>query len=256
MEPISDMDALLVAYADGELDPEQAREVERQLATDPEARRSVELFQSTASLLRAACGEHGYASATVALPASNVTPLRRRSLVGRRDAWIGAAALAACAVGFAGGMTWAGRPPDARQALLDEVVSYHAVYARETTPLDQAPPERAGEIAVWLGRRLGRQLEVPDFASRGLSFAGARLLVVDGKHVAQLMYNRPQGLPIGLCIARFEGKASLETERHGSQWLAAWQDGALLYVVVGELAEDEVRAIAGLAARQLTVEPI
>ena len=256
MEPISDTDALLVAYADGELDPEQAREVERRIEADPEARRLVEVFQSTASLLRAACGEHVYASATMVLPASNVTPLRRPGRVGRRDAWIGAAALAACAVGFAGGMTWAGRPPDVRQALLDEMASYHAVYARETAPLDLARPERASEIAVWLGRRLGRQLEVPDFASRGLSFAGARLLVVDGKHVAQFMYNRPQGLPVGLCIAMLEGKASLETERHGSQWLAAWQDGALIYVVVGELAEDEIRAIAGLAAQQLTVSPI
>ncbi len=244
---MSDKDAMLMAYVDGELDAEAAREVERLMEADPEARRAVEVFRDTAGLLRAACAEHVYAAGTKALLRPAAVPDRAI----RRRGPMAAAALAACALGFAGGATWAGRPPDLREALVNEVASYHAVYAREDTPLDIAPAERADEIAAWIGQRLGRRLEVPDLEVDGLRFAGARLLVVEGRYVAQLMYARAQGLPVGLCIAKLGGEAPLRTERRGAQLTAAWQDDGYTYVLVGEMGQDELRGVAANAARQL-----
>jgi len=50
----SDTDIELQAYADGELDPAAAREVEQRLAADPEARAQVKSLRDGAALLRAA----------------------------------------------------------------------------------------------------------------------------------------------------------------------------------------------------------
>lgn len=47
-------DDKLVAYADGELSPEEAAEVERALETDPRIREAVEMFRETADLSRRA----------------------------------------------------------------------------------------------------------------------------------------------------------------------------------------------------------
>jgi anti-sigma factor RsiW len=53
-------DNMLVAYVDGELDPETAHRVEALLASDAEASQRVEIFRETAMLLRAACDERFY----------------------------------------------------------------------------------------------------------------------------------------------------------------------------------------------------
>lgn len=47
-------DEILVAYADGELDPEMVRQVAKALETDSEARKKVRVFRETAALVRAA----------------------------------------------------------------------------------------------------------------------------------------------------------------------------------------------------------
>lgn len=70
--------------------------------------------------------------------------------------------------------------------------------------------------------------------------------MVDGRHVAQLTYDRARGLPVALCAAGLGGGGALEVKRHGAQRAASWQDGTYTYVVVGEL-----RDIAGRAARQV-----
>ena len=64
---MSDRDAMLMAYVDGELDAEASREVERLMEADPEVRRAVDVFCNTAGLLQAACAEHVYAAGAKAL---------------------------------------------------------------------------------------------------------------------------------------------------------------------------------------------
>jgi len=248
---MSDTDALLVAYVDGELDAEATREIERLIASDPRAQRAVEVYRETAGLLRAACGEHAYAADAERLLPAAPCVLRRAP---RRYGWAVGAALAACVAGFAGGVGWVGWPVSEQTALADEVAEYHAVYAREERHLVEVPAEQMDEITGWLGKRLDRRLEVPDLAAEGLRFAGARLLVVGGHAVAQLVYTRAQGRPLALCITKLAGAAApVRLERHGAQRTALWLDGAYAYVVVGEVGEDKLRAIVGQAAPQLRI---
>ena len=248
---MSDTDALLVAYVDGELDAEAIREVEELIAADPRAQRAVELYRETAGLLRAACGDHAYAAdAERLLPPAPRVPQRAP----RRYGWAVGAALAACIAGFAGGAGWAGWPMSPQAALADEVAEYHAVYAREEQHLVEVPAEQATEITSWLGKRLERRLEVPDLAAEGLRFAGARMLVVGGRPVAELVYTRAQGRPLALCITKLAAAAApVRIEQHGAQRTALWLDGSYAYVAVGEADEGKLRAIAEQAAWQLRI---
>lgn len=246
---MSDTDALIVAYVDGELDAEATREVEALIAGDPSIQQAVEIYRETTVLLRAACGEHAYAAdAERLLPA----PPCVLTQAPRRHRWAVAAALAASVAGFAGGAGWAGWPQSAQDALAVEVAEYHAVYAREERHLVEVAADQMDDITGWLGRRLDRRLEVPDLAAEGLRFAGARMLVVNGQPVAQFIYTRAQGRPLGLCIIKLAGApAAVQVAKHGLQRTAAWQDGSYAYVMVGEADGGTLQAVAELAARQL-----
>jgi anti-sigma factor RsiW len=89
---------------------------------------------------------------------------------------------------------------------------------------------------------------VPNLSSRGLRFTGARLLVVDGAPVADLMYHWPgnEQRPIALCISFATGAPDgprlavrddvqqVSWQRNGYAYvIAGWADPATL----GELAD-------------------
>jgi anti-sigma factor RsiW len=243
-----DRNSLLVAYADGELEPEQVESVKRLIATDPEALRMVEMYRETAALLRAACDEEFY-TPNVALLSAVSRPTARPRL---RNALALAASLAIAVVGFGGGAMWAGTAPSGRDELLAEVAEYHEIYSRETRHLVEVPAEQVEHLRAWLGQRLARNIDVPDLAAAGLHFAGGRMVVINGRPVAQLMYTRDQGLPVGVCLTQMAGTASpISVTHNGELQLASWEDGDYGYVVVGEMDAAAARNIAERVKIQL-----
>ena len=236
---MNDLEARLVAYADGELDAETAREVEKLLETDPAAARMVEIHRETAVLLRGACAEAFYAEGP------ELRERRRFKFAWRPYAWAMAASVLACVVGFGGGAAWRGFPESPRQEFVEEVAEYHSVYSRETLHLVEVGAEQSDHLKTWLGRRLDRKLDIPDLRSAGLNFAGGRLLVSSGKPMAELMYTRGQGTPIALCIAPFDGKpGKVKVDQHNGLRLASWMDGRYIYVVVGDMEPAIARNLA------------
>ena len=245
---MGELDSMLVAYVDGELDSEGCAEVERLIASCPRARATVEMYRESTGWLRSACNEQVYAA-----DAERLLPTPSPAAAGLRRRWLLAAgaAVAACGVGFVGGASWAGWPASDMAQFVSEVAEYHAVYAREDRHLVEVPADRMDELTQWLGLRLGRRLIVPDLVAEGLRFAGARMLVVDGRPVAQLIYTRPQGRPIGFCLTKLDGKAApMQLGQRGMQRVAFWQDGRYGFVVVGQADEPTMRAIAADAAAQ------
>ena len=241
-------DTDLMAYADGELGADAARAVEAMVGSDPSASAKVEMFRQTSILLKAACAEGFYSTGLDHLRA----PSRPPRAVGRRFA-AAAACLAAGVAGF-GGAKLLYSPASARDALLNEVAEYHEVFSREGPHLVEVPAEKSAELQEWLGQRLGRKLPVPDLSTVGMRFAGGRMLVVDGKPVAELMYVRPVGLPVAICVTPLDGAAEplrMDT-KHGMR-LASWLDGRHAYVVVGDLDEKTATGVAELAAAQFSL---
>jgi anti-sigma factor RsiW len=240
-----DTDELLGAYVDGELDAENAHAVERLIAGDAWAREKVARLRETNTLLRAACDERIYAAA--ATP-GRPSAAGRRLMRARRYGWAVAASLLIGMVGFGAAM-W---PGGTHSDLVDEIAEYHAVYSHETDHLVEVPADRSDELMRWLGNRIERRLVAPDLASAGLHFVGGRMLVIDSRPVAQLMYTRDRGLPIAVCVARTDRNASpLHVERRGALHLATWTDHGYGYVVVGELDRNAVQDLAEQVERQL-----
>src|SRR5262245_60729980 len=148
-----DRDLRLSAYVDGELDAEQTREVERQLASDPQAREMVRIHRETTELLRAACAPSFYPE----------TGRRFRDMLQRRrPGWPSiptmalAASLLAGVIGLATGVVIGSGQLTETASLLEEIATYHQVFARETEHLVEVPAARRADLTAWLGDRLGR----------------------------------------------------------------------------------------------------
>jgi anti-sigma factor RsiW len=244
---MSEYDALLSAYADGELDEAETRRVEAYLAANPAAQRMVAFHRETAALLRAALSEGQFVRETDKLP-----PTARPRPFALRHVWAVAASLVLAVIGFGAGMTWSKMIAPARGNMLTEIAEYHSIYSRETVHLVEVPAAQSDHLKAWLGKRVNRTLVIPDFKDAGLTFAGGRMVVLDGAPVAELMYTREKGLPIAFCILSHGGKqTAIQIEQRGDIHLANWDDGSHSYVVVGEASSDTIRGLADMAKKQL-----
>jgi anti-sigma factor RsiW len=244
------LDALLVAYADGELDATAVAEVEARLAADPEAQRTLQIYRETAALLRAAFPENRYSRDGMAEQAATLPKPRRLRLP--RHTWAVAASLVMAMIGYAAGAIWPGPIESRRDRMLDEVAQYHSIYSRETVHLVEVPATQEAHLKAWLGKRVNASLVIPNFNQDGLTFAGGRLVVLNGEPVAELMYTRPAGLPIAFCVLYHVGQPSTITvEQRGDLNLATWNDGAHSYFVVGAADQATIQGLATQARKQL-----
>jgi len=244
-----DRELRISAFVDGECAPEDVREVDKDIAADPHARALASMHRETAALLRAACAPQFYTQGIAQFH-------RPRSPVARRRPSLRSMAIAATlliGVVGAGVGILANRDHGSEAAsLLEEISSYHLVYGRETEHLVEVPASRREHLSAWLGERLGRPLAIPELSTARLTFAGGRMLVVEGKPVAQLIYTRAGTFPLGVCVtASSKPAAPVQAERRNGLDLAWWRDGAYVYVIVGTVPEAEARNLADQVAAQM-----
>lgn len=233
-------DSILVAYVDGELDAGTARTVTEALIRDPEAQEKVRLLRESASLVRTAFEDPAYEKVPLDLVKriEKITAASARRAHWRIPAAL-AASIAVAILTFAGGYTLRGTQSESTNfanQLMDEVAEYHVVYARQGEHQVELPADRRDELETWLGRVLHRQLTVPDLSAQGLAFRGGRLLVVEGRPVAQLLFLHPGDpeRPLALCVAKGRpGDQPIRLERKNGLNFAYWQSKGFVYVLVG-----------------------
>jgi anti-sigma factor RsiW len=243
-------DNLLVAYADGELDPATNREVELLALREPAVQARIAMFRRSTELIKEALS--GPEDLTV--PQQVVETIRRGSRPSpvptlRRWSLPIAAALAGIAIGVAGMSTFALRtpPPDPLTYLMTEVADYHGVFAAEEEHLVEVPASRKEHLERWLGERVKLAFKVPDLSNRQLTFAGARMFAVAREPVAQLMYLGPNGERVALCIGRNHGDrstAGIARLREGDVKILGQARGSHVYVVAGPADNPTLDAIA------------
>ena len=126
-----------------------------------------------------------------------------------------------------------------------QVAQYHRVYAREQRHLVEVPAAETPHIEAWLGKRLELPFKVPDLSAFGLTFQGARMLVINGQPVAQLVYLPPGGRAFALCVihSKREDKP-LTASRQDDLNMVDWRVKGYGFVVVGWEDQTELRAIA------------
>jgi anti-sigma factor RsiW len=244
---MSDLDAKLAAYVDGELDPAETPGIEALIASNPAAEAKVRELRSVGALLRAACSETRY---TAPLPWRD-----RRQERGRTAARAGVAAAAAVLIAvlsFEVGWRLGSRPPAARDVLVEEVASYHRLYARETEHLVELPAAQPEKLVAWLHDRLGRPVAIPDLTSRGYTFAGGRLLVINNQPVAQLLFTRPGEIALGVCLTPADREdPAVRVDHLDRLAVVSWADAHMTWVVVGEVPEPAARDLADQIMRQM-----
>ena len=282
-------DEALVAYLDGELDNDERRHVEAWLEADPAVRERLAALAQTNDLVRsayadivneplperliaAARGETAVAPAPqeaeilVLRPHKTATPLRDRR-------WHFAMAAAAGLFGilFGGAGTYVGlgvltrANPAAEQQLaaaaanniwLENAAGYYklVVNAGDSMLIDVPASNDTREALQKISQNLPQQVRFPDLKPWGLTFRGARLVVVDGRPAAQLVYvtdNKAIG-PLTLVIGASKQPDIAPTiAKRQDVNLLYWRHSGRAYALVGRGDLGYLWGIANDVAYQL-----
>ena len=284
-------DEALVAYLDGELDDAERRHVEAWLDADPAVRDRLAGLAQSADLVRGAYADivnepvpvRLVAAARGETEAAQAAPQEAEILVLKRQGraatpppyrrWqlgLGAAAgLFGIMLGGAGTYIGVGllNPvnPTAENRLaavaannswLDNAAGYYklTVNAGDNMLIDVPASSDTSEALQKISQSLPQQVRLPDLKPWGLTFRGARLVVVNGRPAAQLVYvtdNKAIG-PLTLVIgASKQPDISRTFERRQDVNLLYWRHQGRAYVLVGQTDIGWLWGIANDVAWQL-----
>jgi anti-sigma factor RsiW len=282
-------DEALVAYLDGELDGEERGHVEAWLDADPAVRGRLLTLAESANALRGAFGEivaepvperliaaargetaalsHSATEAEIVMlrpPQAAPTPpqSRRRFVQFAAAAGLFGVAVGAGASYLGSNILAPAKVPSDRQlqaaALnnwLDNAAGdYKLMVNAGDTLVDVPASGDNGDVLQKISQSLPQQVRLPDLKPWGLSFRGARLVVVDGRPAAQLVYttdNKAIG-PLALIIGSTKQPDIAPTfERRQDLNLLYWRHQGRASVLVGQSEIGYLWGIANDVAWQL-----
>jgi len=278
-------DEALVAYLDGELDTAERAHVEAWLAADPAVRDRLLALSESATTLRAAFADlvaepvperliaaaRGEIATAVEAEIVELRPRRADPAPPPSRRWYVQLATAAGLFGLVvgGGVGFVGnnllapaRIPVDRQIQtaatnnwLDNAAGdYKLMINAGDTLVDVPASGDNGDVLQKISQNLPQQVRLPDLKPWGLSFRGARLVVVDGKPAAQLVYttdNKAIG-PLALIIGSTKQSDIAPTfERRQDLNLLYWRHQGRASVLVGQSEIGYLWGIANDVAWQL-----
>jgi len=255
---MTDFSTQLSAYLDGELDPATAAKVEERLATDPAAQAELDALMEADAFAQDAYAAELDAPVPFALAQKiKNAPMPQSAVPKPRPIWGAlAASLVVFALGGVGGYALKGQTAPVQTAgWLADIADYHAVYASQGRHLVEVGAEESDHIETWLGNTIGTSFTIPDMTSFGLTFEGGRLLVANGKPVAQLMYRDAAGTVVALCLQRSNapsaGAPAFNAQTLNGFDFVSWNAGDANYVVIGPNGRPDLGDIAAAAALEI-----
>ncbi len=255
-----DLSQRLSAYLDGELDPADAAEIETLLANDLEAQAELDALMMADTSAQEYYAEEldapvpfDLAKMIMTADLEDGTPVPANTQ--RRPIWgMLAAGLAVFMIGGFGGYTFKGQTQTAEpKGWIAAIAEYHAVYASQGRHLVEVGADESDHIETWLGNTIGASFTIPDLTSHGLTFEGGRLVVANGKPVAQLMYTTADGTVIALCLQATSksGPAPFAETSNGEFDFVSWTDDGADHVLIGPSDLFDLSEIAGTAALEI-----
>ena len=262
-------DEALVAYLDGELDSTERRHVEAWLDADPAVRDRLAALAQATELARSAyvdivnepLPERLIAAARGETPAGQqeaeilvLRPNKAMAQLRARRWHIGMAAAAGLfGMIFGGAGTYVGMGmlnrsnPEAEQKLaaatanniwLDNAAGYYklAINAGDNMLVDVPASNDTQEAWQKISQGLPKQVRLPDLKPWGLNFRGARLVVVEGRPAAQLVYNTDNNAigPLTLVIgASKQPDIAPSISKRQDVTLLYWRHSGRAYASVG-----------------------
>jgi anti-sigma factor RsiW len=259
-------EAELHAYVDGRLDPQRRAAVQAQLASDPEADRTVQAWTAQKEALRALHAQllREPPPAPLAQAAQGLQGRGSRLALWQRWGGMAAAVLLAFGGGWAGHARWsaaahpgAATAPPTVQAFARQAAVAHAVYAPEVRHPVEVDAGQQQHLVQWLSRRLDRPLKIPNLGPLGYELVGGRLLPGDSGARAQFMYQNAQGERVTLYVGAVPAEASSAGEtafRFTSNAGVSsfyWVDQGFGYALAGKLPRAGLLSLAESVYRQL-----
>ncbi|MFM8679557.1 MAG: anti-sigma factor family protein [Alphaproteobacteria bacterium] len=258
-------DVMLMAYVDGEVDAETAREIEASIAADPAMGRRVAMFRQTATMARGAFGEVMYepvperllrtlGGASATTPAT-VAPARQRAersgYLWRNAGWAAAAAIGAIALLNAatqqGFVPFAPRAPIQEAAAtidserwIDNLAAWYRVhrasFEKDRRLLVDIGAENIDELEKWVGAKLQREIAVPDLSSFGYRQQGGRLLLIGRRPAAQFFYAAENGELVQLVVGfTDQPDRGGRLDQREDVNIVSWREKGYAYAFIGRI---------------------
>lgn len=248
----------LCAYIDGELGEAEKTELETLLARDEDAKALYEKLKAGSAFGNTAFEDFLHDPVPLALvrqikQGSGINPKAERVTIAAASVrsariWprVMAASVALVLVGGATGFIIGtannvAEPTKLASARtwLDDIADYHRIYSRQKERLVEVPASEAPKIETWLASSVGVPFTIPNLTGKGLNFEGARLLVANGKPVAQLIYRNADGDVFAICFLKDSDGPQSDTFSESIRndlGMVSWQRGGASFVVVGPSA--------------------
>ena len=249
----------LHAYLDGELTSDERAEVEALLAASPA---DAALLRDLARL-NEAIGQRYAGILAAPLPAAVQQAVQRipeQEGVARASGlrvWtqIAAAVVIAMLAGTAGfiarDLSIEKHQPEAGFATT--AIGAHRVYVPEVRhPVEVGAAEET-HLVQWLTKRIGAKIRAPVLSPLGWKLVGGRLLPDQGQPAAQFMYEDGTGRRLTLSMRKETSLDNTAFQFAESEGFGAfyWVDRPLAYAIAGNLAREELTAIADAVYGQL-----
>jgi len=243
-------DDLLLAYFEGALPADAARDLVERLENDPQAQATLAEWQQQNAAIQTLFAPVG----DEPVPDRLMAVLRPKSAVTTAPFLRIAAMLGLLAIGAAGGWFSAQMQTQAPRALADAAIVAHLTYVGEVLHPVEVEAKEAAHLTGWVSKRLGQDIAAPDFAARGFHLIGGRVLPGDTGAAALFMYENDAGRRVTLYVAPQNNalQTAFQFAEQGGMQSFYWMDGTLNYAVVGDIPRDALRQIALDAYDQLT----
>jgi anti-sigma factor RsiW len=239
---------LLHAYADGELDPAKALELEAHLAENASARAACEALVGMSAAIRAKADYHVAPAAFAQRLAASVPPAPgdspQRFALPR---WLASAAAIAGVAALAWMVATMAMRPGEDERLAGDVLASHVRATLAGRSFDVASSDQH-TVKPWLSARLPFSAPVADLSAEGFELTGGRLDYVGGQRVAVLAYKRRQHL-IDVFVWPSGEKRGLVLTRDGFN-IERFAKNGMSYWLVSDLNRNELADLARLLAER------
>jgi anti-sigma factor RsiW len=246
-----ELEDLLHAFVDGELDLTRSLEVERHLQGCPACAGAVEGHQALHKALNHPSLYHrppgGWEDRVRKSLRASISP--RRVLPWRSFALAASVALTALLVG---GVLRIRSQPSADELLAQQVASSHVRALMEKNHLVDVESADQHTVKPWFNGRVDFSPPVKNLADQGFPLVGGRLEYLDRHKAAALIYKRNQHI-INLFIWRASDSSPRPPEAisvQGNWRVIHWIEGGLTYWAVSDLNELELQEFVRLIRAQ------
>jgi anti-sigma factor RsiW len=135
-------------------------------------------------------------------------------------------------------------------ALVEEAVAAHARSLQPGHAID-VPSSDQHTVKPWFEGKVGFAVPVRDYAAAGFELKGGRLDYLDGRPAAAVVYGRGKHV-LNLFVLDAKGARDAPPRREDLRGFTCWRwtSAGLRYLLVGDVSEPEMGALARLAAEQ------